>query len=117
MLELPAELQHIDSADKMLQQIALVNLVAIVESCDDIMSPAEALSIVQDRLDSMDSSARIQSVQVPYFLCLRKMHQGQEPEEGSAGAGHRERLRPRRAREGPGDPPPSDRRPPPQGDH
>ena len=62
--ELPDELQHIDSEDKMLQQVALFNLVAIVDSRDDILSPETALKIVKDRISTMDPASRIQAVEV-----------------------------------------------------
>jgi hypothetical protein len=66
--ELPLELQHLDSNDKMLQQVALFNLIAIVESNDEILSPETALKLVKDRITTMDPSSRIQSVEVRIFI-------------------------------------------------
>jgi hypothetical protein len=66
--ELPLELQHLDSNDKMLQQVALFNLIAIVESNDEILSPETALKLVKDRITTMDPSSRIQSVEVRIFM-------------------------------------------------
>ncbi len=60
---LPADLQHIDSQDMMLQQVALVNLIAIVDSGDDVLSAEDAI-VVNNRIDVMDPASRIQAVEV-----------------------------------------------------
>ena len=64
MPNLPAELQHIDSKDMMLQQVALVNLISIVESGDDVLSAEDAIELVNSRIDAMDPASRIQAVEV-----------------------------------------------------
>jgi hypothetical protein len=64
MSNLPAELQHIDSKDMMLQQVALVNLISIVESGDDVLSAEDAIELVNNRIDVMDPASRLQAVEV-----------------------------------------------------
>ena len=64
MADLPTDLQHIDSQDMMLQQVALVNLIAVVESGDDVLSAEDAIELVHSRIGTMDPASRIQAVEV-----------------------------------------------------
>jgi hypothetical protein len=55
--------QSHDAASQ-LQQVALVNLIAIVESGNDVLSSEDAIELVKHRIDTMDPASRIQAVEV-----------------------------------------------------